>query len=100
MDGYELNGLFDEAHCEPPLMDLALFVGDVVATHNRNSADSRWPPQLVELLTYDGDETYCFDTSEGLVNGEYPVVVTGPRPAEGFERYAATFLEFLQREAK
>ncbi len=94
--GHELNGLFDEAHCDSPPLPLDAFVGDIVATHLQNLSNASWPGHLVEILTFDGDETFCFDTSSSNEDGEYDIVEVPHYQFADARTVAKNFVEFVR----
>ena len=95
VQGYELNGLFDEAHQDPPLMDLDLFVGDIVAAHRINCQQPTWPADLLEIVNFDGEETFCFDTASGI-DGEYLIVEVDNFRFDEARVVASNFVEFIR----
>jgi hypothetical protein len=93
--GYELMGLcpLQMEEREPDL----IISGDIVYQHQLNTRQALYPPHLIELLNYEGDEVYFFDASNAAPNGEWPVVRLCPGDSD--PTFVATdFAEFLRRE--
>jgi hypothetical protein len=93
--GHELNGLAEIAHTEPPQDDISEYLGDIVSCHELNVGRPGWNVSLVEIVSFEGDEIYCFDTHGGLSNGEYPIVVVEAWDREHPRPYAKSFADFL-----
>lgn len=95
LGGYELQGLFPEPIVKrDPEVPL---IGDIVDLSNRN-ANLRWyPSHLLEILSYEGDEVYFFDTRRRSNDGEWPVVCIYAGASEP-EDVAPNFAEFLRRQ--
>lgn len=72
LGGYELQGLFPELITDrDPEIPL---IGDILELAKINHAAKRYPSHLLEILNYDGDEVYLFDTQRRSTTGEWPVV--------------------------
>jgi len=89
-----------------------LFIGDsqvftLAAVEDRDIADEDLiynarlasengfpPPGLLPLYEPGADEAFYFDTREGLVSGEYPVIRFDHSDGS-FQPYASSFLQFL-----
>lgn len=92
--GYELNGVAPPAY-EDGANPLE-FYGEIVSQHLRNRDDPSWDTELIEIISFEGEQVFCFDTSHGLVDGEYPIVELDV-PAGTVEGFARDFFEFLRR---
>lgn len=94
LGGYELQGL---APVMPSERDPSeIYVGDVVRTALLNRSAGQ-PPQLLELLDYEGDEVYYLDLSNPTPDGEAPVLCRFIETGE-LESIAPSFAAFLERE--
>lgn len=95
--GHELQGLFPlPLETRDPDMPL---IGDIVDRARQNAANRLYPSHLLELLSYEGDEVYFFDTRRRSSDDEWPVVCiyagsSEPEP----EDVARSFAEFLPRQ--
>src|SRR5690606_5236305 len=94
LDGYELNGLFAERIAvRDPKMPV---IGDIIDCARRNTDAAFYPTYLLELLSYEGDKVYLFDTRQRSTDGEWPVVCINAGSAESRD-VARSFAEFLLR---
>ena len=95
LSGHELQGLCPEpiAKRDPEMPP----VGDIVNLAHRNAAANQYPSHLIEILSYEGDETYFFDTPRCSADGEWPVVCIGAGASDP-QDIAADFAEFLRRQ--
>ena len=94
LGGHEFQGLFPQpiADRDP---DLPL-IGDIVDRAQQNTVAPLYPSHLLELLSYEGDEVYFFDTRRRSNDGEWPVVCICAGSSEP-EDVARSFAEFLPR---
>jgi hypothetical protein len=95
LGGYELQSLLPQPIAERD-SDLPL-VGDIVDTAGRNAASVLRPAHLLELLSYEGDEVYFFDTARRSAAEEWPVVCLHSGTQEVVD-VAGSFREWLERE--
>lgn len=86
LGGYELNGLFPEFYEDA--------IGDIVVLALREETAGRPGIRQLELITFEGDETYYFDTTTPDRAGEYPIKCRDVT-MEGDEVFAGNFYEFL-----
>jgi antitoxin YobK len=97
LGGYELQGLLDEpiAGRDPDMV----VSGDIVDQARRNARKRLFPSHLLELLSFEGDEVYFFDTTRRSDDGEWPVVLITTESSEP-ETYASCFAGFLKKQLK
>jgi hypothetical protein len=95
--GYELQGLFAQPMAERD-PDLPL-IGDIVDLARRNATSGWCPAHLLELLSYEGDEVYFFDTRRRSTGDEWPVVCIHAGTPDLMD-VASSFAEWLKRELR
>lgn len=92
LGGYEIQGL-----CPVLIVDRELdlpLIGDIIDCARRNTDAKLYPSHLLELLSYDGDEVYLFDTRRQSADGEWPIVCIRAGSSET-EDVSGSFAQFL-----
>lgn len=100
LGSYEIFGLYEDYHQQAENNDIA-YPGDIIYNFfiNLKNKDDFFSKGRIELLNFEGDEIYYFDTKNS-VNGEWSVrVIEYSYDENDSELYADDFSEFLYKLA-